>query len=166
MICQNCGKRDAVTHITQITEGAATEIGLCEVCALEKGIQLKTAISGEALLGGFLATIWKGADLEADEMVVSGPCSGCGATFADFRQTGRFGCAQCWRTFEPAVRILLRRYHGSTHHVGRAPSGSPRGDELSPQELADQLREQLHQAVESENFEVAAQLRDRLKELP
>ncbi len=166
MICQHCGKRDAVTHVTQITEGEAKQVGLCEVCALEKGIEVKAPVSGEALLGGFLATIWKGADLEAHEMVASGPCSGCGATFTDFKETGRFGCAQCWRTFEPAVRILLRRYHGSTHHVGRAPSGRALTEEFSPQEAADQLREQLRQAVESEDFEMAAQLRDRLKELP
>ena len=86
------------------------------------------------------------------------------ATFADFRESGRLGCADCWLTFEAPLRVLLRRYHGSTAHHGRRESGS--GPPNRPvEELARELREQLRLAVESENFELAAELRDRLKEL-
>ena len=89
-------------------------------------------------------------------------CPTCGATLKDFRDSGRLGCAECYRSFEPQLRDLLRRLHGSTHHVGErytAPGGEPVSEERSQQDL----REQLRLAVETENFELAAELRDRLR---
>jgi protein arginine kinase activator len=60
------------------------------------------------------------------------------------------------------LRELLRRLHGSTHHLGE------RYAETAPvpsagQAQAAELREQLRLAVETENFELAAELRDRLR---
>jgi protein arginine kinase activator len=89
-------------------------------------------------------------------------CTRCGATFQDFRETGRLGCSDCYRTFEPALRDLLRRLHGSTHHLGeRYAEREPAADVA--REQAAELREQLRLAVETENFELAAELRDRLR---
>jgi protein arginine kinase activator len=166
MTCGECGNREAVVTLTQVVEGEARTVGLCEACAAEKGIQ--TAGSAEQTpLGGFLSALWKGAEPgAAGEPAAAGMCSGCGATFADFRETGRLGCAQCYVTFEPALRVLLRRYHGSTHHHGRRQlplEGEPRE---AGADLAAALKEQLRLAIETENFELAAELRDRLKDLP
>ncbi len=95
-------------------------------------------------------------------------CARCGGTFQDFRETGRLGCPDCYRSFEAPLRDLLRRLHGSTHHLGeryaeREPATAAAA--AASTERAAALREQLRLAVETENFELAAELRDRLRVL-
>ncbi|HZF53099.1 MAG TPA: UvrB/UvrC motif-containing protein, partial [Polyangiaceae bacterium] len=89
-------------------------------------------------------------------------CHFCGATARDFRQSGRVGCARCYGAFERSLRELLRRLHGNSRHTGR------RYDPPAPEllEKASQvgiLRERLRRAIEAEQFELAAELRDRLR---
>ncbi|MGH7658753.1 MAG: UvrB/UvrC motif-containing protein, partial [Gemmatimonadales bacterium] len=106
---------------------------------------------------------WKGT-LPTDPGLDAVRCDGCGATLEDFRDTGRLGCPECYRTFSGPLGDLLRRLHGATRHVGeryRAP-GSAEPTNGSPG-LERELRERLRVAVESENFELAAQLRDQLR---
>jgi protein arginine kinase activator len=162
--CDECGERDVVVRVTHVVEGEAREIKLCERCAAEKGIQTTASIT-QTPLGGFLNALWKTADPAATEAGIPGHCPGCGASFADFRETGRLGCADCYHSFEAPLRILIRRYHGSTHHHGRrhVPAGAMPA--LPQQDLVAGIREQLRLAVSAENFELAAELRDRLKEL-
>lgn len=164
MTCTACGEREAVVTLTQVVEGEARTVGLCGPCAAEKGIQ--TAAEAEQTpLGGFLSAMWKGEDPAAPpDLSPAGRCPGCGATFADFRQSGRLGCGRCYEAFEGSLRLLLRRYHGATHHHGRRPELAPGGPDPTP-ELIVRLRAELQDAVASEDFERAAQLRDRLREL-
>ncbi len=89
-------------------------------------------------------------------------CARCGSSLKDFHETGRLGCPDCWRTFEIPLRDLLRRLHGSTHHLGERYAETvtpPAAGGIN----AAELREQLRLAVETENFELAAELRDRLR---
>lgn len=163
MTCGECGEREAVVTLTQVIEGTVRTIGLCERCAADKGIQT-TATVEQTPLGGFLSALWKAEGAAAEGLIPGERCPGCGASFGDFRETGRLGCAECWQTFEPALRHLVRRYHGSTVHHGQrhvAPGTGPgrRDDAVAA------LREQLRLAIAAENFELAAELRDRLKEL-
>jgi protein arginine kinase activator len=161
MKCHSCGEREGVVSLTQIVEGDVRTIALCAQCASEKGIETATGL-GDTPLGGFLAALGEGAaGAQGDP---GGPvCSGCGASLRDFRETGRVGCAECYRSFETPLRELLRRLHGSTHHSGMryasAGASSP-----EPGVDSQELREQLKRAIESEQFELAAELRDRLRE--
>ena len=91
-------------------------------------------------------------------------CPRCGGSLQDFRESGRLGCPECYRAFETPLRDLLRRLHGSTQHLGERYAdhvGAPADSRI---DTAD-LREQLRLAVETENFELAAELRDRLRVL-
>jgi protein arginine kinase activator len=99
-------------------------------------------------------------------------CPGCGATLQDFREAGRLGCGECYATFGVELRDLLRRLHGSTTHVGegyRAPGEAEvtvPGEEIAvTEDPADALRVRLRAAVAAEDFELAAELRDRLRSL-
>ncbi len=164
--CDECGEREVVVRVTHVVDGESRELRLCEQCAADKGIQTSASVA-QTPLGGFLDALWKTAEPGAPEPAVGAVCAGCGATFTEFRESGRLGCAECYRTFEPQLRNLIRRYHGSTHHHGRrhvAPGGEPAGDR-SQSDVVAGLREQLRLAVVAENFELAAELRDRLKAL-
>lgn len=157
MKCDACGERDAVVHLTQIEDAEVTTVHLCERCAAERGVEPPAA--GKTPLGSFLAAMGTAPDTAA-ELVEQ--CPVCGATLATFRETGRLGCAECWNTFEGPLRELVRRLHGSTVHVGERYVSS--GDtSAAPDRLEEELRERLKVAIETENFELAAELRDRLR---
>ena len=89
-------------------------------------------------------------------------CSFCSATLADFRATGRLGCAHCYETFETSLRDLLRRVHGNSRHIGRRYV-APLPSELPHVSNATELRDRLKRAIEAEQFELAADLRDKLR---
>ncbi|HWO90145.1 MAG TPA: UvrB/UvrC motif-containing protein [Gemmatimonadales bacterium] len=167
MKCENCGERDAVIHLTQIQDSQVTTLHLCEPCAAEKGVDTGATVA-KFPLGDFLASLGKVGS--APEVGVDIACEGCGATLADFRATGRLGCARCYDSFEAHLRDLLRRLHGSSVHAGEPYHGAAAPEGRKPRradrdtDLA-RLKEQLRRAVEAENFELAAELRDKIRVL-
>jgi protein arginine kinase activator len=163
MQCQECGQNEAVVHLTQIVDTDVTTRHLCEACAAEKGIE-----SGAALplgtVGDFLSTMGKGvgAGFPGMEDAPHATCPTCGMTMQELRDLGRLGCVDCYQAFEKPLRELLRRLHGSTTHVGERYQ--PPGDEVEqPVAQVADLKEQLKVAIDTENFELAAELRDRLR---
>jgi protein arginine kinase activator len=165
MTCQQCETREAVILLKKVEGGEVRVLHLCERCAAERGVPAGEE-AAKTPLGAFLAAM--GSDVAADSPLTSGAalaeCAECGATLQDFRRTGRLGCAHCWATFEGPLRGLVRRVHGATHHVGEfyvRPGAEP----MDPAALIRRLREQLALAVSGENFELAAELRDRLRGL-
>ncbi len=160
MSCDQCGEREAVIHLTQIVKEQVTTLHLCERCAAEKGVD-SPAAAAKTPLGSFLAAMGKGAE-QLPAPRTGDTCARCGGTFQDFRETGRLGCSDCYRTFETPLRDLLRRLHGSTHHLGERYAEREPGAAAAGEQMAN-LREQLRLAVETENFELAAELRDRLR---
>jgi len=135
---------------------------LCETCAGEAGLGTPGTAAKEPLTD-FLAQLGSEQD-EAGGGSAPEPCPFCGTTAVEFRQTGRLGCSQCYSHFEPQLRKLLRRVHGSTHHAGKLylNEGSDVGDRLA---RISSMRRRLQRAIETEDFESAAELRDRIHEL-
>ncbi|HXY20066.1 MAG TPA: UvrB/UvrC motif-containing protein [Gemmatimonadales bacterium] len=166
MVCDNCGEREAAIHLTQIVDNTVTTMHLCEQCAAAKGVETGASVA-KFPLGDFLASLGKPGSSQAAEGGADAACPACGGTLQDFRQTGRLGCARCYTTFEAHLRDLLRRLHGSSQHVGEryAATAAPAEPATGPARAVGELREQLRRAIESENFELAAELRDRLKVL-
>lgn len=163
MKCTVCGEREGVVSLTQIEDGEVRTGSLCARCAAEKGLHTGTA-AAETPLGGFLAALGEGIDRDAPGPGLTGErCPGCGASILDFRDTGRVGCARCYETFDAPLRELLRRLHGSTHHTGTRSThpGAPDAPPGTPP--AAEIRERLRRAVEAEQFELAAELRDLLR---
>jgi protein arginine kinase activator len=160
MSCDQCREREAVIHLTQIVNEQVTTLHLCEKCAAEKGVE-SPGSAVKTPLGTFLAAMGKGAEQQSPAARTGETCARCGATFQDFRESGRLGCPDCYRAFETPLRDLLRRLHGSTHHIGERYA--EREPTVAATEQTADLREQLRLAVETENFELAAELRDRLR---
>ena len=105
-----------------------------------------------------------GEEREKDELDVGHKCSFCGLTFGQFRETGRLGCPHCYQTFEAHLRRLLRRIHGSVQHVGKVYlPPDPTASEM--EKRLDGLRRKLHRAIEAEDFERAAEVRDQIRSL-
>ncbi len=161
-LCDHCGEREAVIHLTQVVNDSVTTVHLCETCAAERGVDTAAHIA-KYPLGDFLATLGEGT---GETAAAGDVCPGCGATLDHFRRTGRLGCARCYATFAPALRELLRRLHGSTRHKGEryAGAGAEGGPGVPAGTLTD-LRERLRRAVETEDVEEAARLRDAIRGL-
>jgi len=161
MLCDNCSQADAVVHLTQIVNNQMSVCHLCEKCAAAKGLEASEAPTNFPLTD-FLAQM--GGEETAEGSADPGRCGFCGLTFSDFRDTGRLGCPHCWATFEGHLRGLLRRIHGGTSHVGKVylppdPTASEREKRL------EGLRRRLQRAVDQEDFERAAELRDQIRAL-
>ncbi len=161
MSCDQCREREAVIHLTQIVNEQVTTLHLCERCAAEKGVESPGAVA-KTPLGTFLAAMGKDAPEQTPAPRSGESCARCGASLQDFRESGRLGCSECYHSFETPLRDLLRRLHGSTHHMGERYADRGTGTPTNGHQEAD-LREQLRLAVETENFELAAELRDRLR---
>ena len=164
MLCDNCKERDAIINLTQVEHDSKVTLHLCEQCAQQKGVETGGAVM-KSPLGNFLGALGKGAAL-----VPAGAdgvrCPACGSSLRDFRDTGRLGCDECYVSFDAHLRDLLRRLHGSSQHVGeRYALPGVAGSDADPRSELLELKAQLRRAVEGENFELAAELRDRIRVL-
>ena len=161
MVCDQCHERDAVLNLTQIVEDAVTQLHLCEKCAAERGIEATVTMPKSTPLGDFLQAVQQQAvQMPGD----AARCSYCGTSLRDFRASGRLGCAQCYGAFEQSLRDLLRRVHGSVQHVGRQYA-VPNPHLLERDAALGDLRAKLSDAIEREEFESAATLRDKIRTL-
>ena len=164
MLCDNCNEREAAVHLQQVKDNAVSSMHLCHQCAAEKGVET-AAGAVKFPLSDFLASMGKDSSASGTTEDSDEECRFCGATLKDFRETGRLGCPRCYDIFENQLRDLLRRLHGSSHHVGEAYVVADSGQGDQQDEQAADMRKRLRQAVETENFELAAELRDRLRTL-
>ena len=162
MLCDNCRERDAVVQLVQVTGEGKRHLHLCEKCAAEKGVETTTA-TPKAPISDFLKAVQQqlgpgagGADAVR--------CTFCLLTFREFQSSGRLGCAYCYSHFETALRDLLRRVHGSSRHVGKRYD-PPRPDLMERASTLGELKDRLRRAIEQEQFELAADLRDRIRVL-
>lgn len=167
MICQECGDNPAKLHFTKIINGEKTEIHICEECAKEKGDFFAGSGNGFSihnLLSGLLdfepaSPNAVGSQTQAQPL----RCDRCGLTYSQFRQLGRFGCNECYSKFSERLEPVLKRVHGNTEHVGKIPKRV--GGLVKFRRQLDHLRRDLQRAIEKEEFEQAARLRDQIREL-
>ena len=153
--CQLCSK-PATVHFTQIVNNKVHKIDLCEACAQAKGVTDPSGFS--------LADLLVKAALNPEQVPGSGlRCETCGFTQGDFKKHGRFGCPECYKTFEAMVDPMLEGMHKGTKHIGKRPQGIEEGPNLS--ERLNQLETDLHEAIRSERYEDAAKYRDEITQV-
>lgn len=158
MLCENCGKNIATTHIKRSVNGVNTEKHLCSACAQKLGFSA-------GFSGGFadiLASMFGDTLPEQTENEKICPC--CKSSFSDIVKTGKMGCPECYNTFLDRMLPYLKRIHGNVRHIGRIPN-------MSPLAVADNetrilsLRRELNRLIENEEFENAAKVRDEIRSL-
>ena len=160
MLCQICGKNPASVHFTEIHDNKMSEIHVCERCAEEKGMHTP-AQQHKFEIADLLAGMVDAMTHTEEERVGHVQCPRCGLQYSSFKETGRLGCSECYTAFQFQLRPLLRRIHGDTHHRGKAPThGGAAG--AGAREI-QRLHDDLQRAVESEEFEKAAGIRDEIR---
>ena len=162
MQCDICGKKKATVHLTEIVDEQMSEMHLCEDCAREKNVQMEQQFGLADLLAG-LADFGKQSK-DAEKIKIK--CATCTLSYEDFRKFGRLGCSECYNSFKEHLGTLLKKIHGSNRHLGKTPLRN----QVPPlknnkKDSMDDLKDQLQQAIRAENFEKAAQLRDKIHEL-
>ena len=159
MLCDLCSKNQATVHLTEIIDEQMSELHLCEECARKKSVQMEQQFGLADLLAGL-------AEFEKPDEAVEATrlkCSNCGLSYQEFKRIGRLGCSECYSSFKKYLMPLLKRIHGSIQHLGKSPyklvTKTKKKLDLS------ELRKMLHSAIEKEEFEEAARLRDKIREL-
>ena len=158
MFCENCKNKAATFHVTEIVGSEKKQIHLCEDCAREKNIALPTGSLNDFLTGLFEAH----AEKEIPEL--SGVrCPVCGIDYSEVRTGGGLGCSRDYSVFRKGLLPFLERIHGSTRHKGKVPMNA--GKHLVNSRKLIQLRRELNKAVDAEEYEKAAGLRDQITDL-
>jgi protein arginine kinase activator len=158
MKCDLCEK-PAVVHEVTVRNGIKKEVHLCESHARDAGITLPGTQPINQLLTQFVISNASKPAAKA----TSKACPGCDLTFAQFRQTGKVGCFECYDAFAELGPLIERAQAGGTHHSGKTPRRA--GATIDRQLMIQKLVRELDHAVAAEQYERAAQLRDHLNTL-
>ncbi len=165
-MCESCGVQPASVHVARLEDGRLTTSDLCQSCAQSLGEEMGGSglvFALPAAVGRFLGSIMGAEPQEVDE-VDEGPdlmCGVCGTTTSDVRESGLLGCASCYDLFE--VYETEEPADEPLEHLGKVPARSPQGATDRREVL--RLRRMLRELVDSERYEEAAGVRDRLSEL-
>ncbi len=155
--CRQCANQ-ATLHITEVMEGHASEIHLCEKCARDylDDSESNESDSVAADLAAKLEELHAASDEDLDGLT----CSGCGITTSEFREVGRLGCPFCYDEFREQLKPLLEKIHEELTHTGKRPSRT--AVSLDDQSRVLQLRNKQREAIRQEDYETAATLRDEI----
>jgi protein arginine kinase activator len=163
MKCQICKKNSAHIIFTKIVNNEKITVNICNECAKLQGITLKISTSATPQTELSLESEPRESIIDKDRHEKDLSCEMCGLTFADFKEKGFFGCDHCHITFGTYFIGLLQQIHGSTAHKGKTPLSI--SSEIELKNHLRRLRKRLKKCIESEEFERAAELRDKITHL-
>ena len=163
MICQICGKHNASMLVRQIIDGKAKELYLCRACAKKHHIysdDKEMSLSLKAIFDGFLPKL--GGKEETSDGTRPPVCPDCGMPLSRVKEKKIIGCSRCFFYFRDTVLKLMLETSGEVFYAGNLPK---QPETFSGTAVSVQyLEEELQKAVENEEYELAAYLRDKIKE--
>lgn len=180
MLCDNCGKREANVKYSENINGRKRELNLCQSCSEKLGIghmDFSMPINVASFLGDFMEDFMTPEYMPFLNEMKAITCNHCGNSFDDIINTGKFGCADCYTTFEDRIDPILKRMQGSNRHVGRIgkvldnkieqkmKQKEAKKEEKKEMTKLEKLQEELKKAIQEERYEEAAKLRDEIKKL-
>ena len=161
MLCQKCGVNHATTHIRKSINGLQEELVLCTNCAKQLGYNQLSFFTG-----GLLGSLFSGelADKTAANAI---RCPFCGTSFEEIARSGQVGCEDCYRNFRGRLTPTIEKLHGKAGHTGKIPFNRQKEAPIEKEEKdpLTKLKEDLAAAIEAQEFEQAAILRDKIKEM-
>ena len=168
MLCQSCKKNQATTHIKNIVNGELTEMHLCSECAAKQGYSnvFDHMFDIGSFMSGFMGE-------PSFALATEKHCPNCGITFSQITKSGRVGCAKCYDVFYDRLIPSIKRIHGNTFHAGKrlrkpqlkSGENHTSNAEVSQKSELERLSSELQNAVKNQEFEKAAQLRDKINAL-
>jgi protein arginine kinase activator len=160
MLCQICKVNEATVRYTEIISGGLTEIHLCQKCVQSEDKTIGADFGFAGLCAAAQPKVEAPSVAESD---ASQKCTCCGISFGDVMSKGRLGCAECYTTFKEQLAPLIEKVHGATQHMGKIPSEKDGLHQIRSKLM--RCRGKLRKAIELENYEEAAQLRDLIREI-
>jgi protein arginine kinase activator len=150
--CSDCTKKTTI-HFTQIINNKVYKLDMCEDCPMKKEVIDPGSFSLTEIFG-----------VESGSGKPKGlVCNTCGLTDDEFEKRGRFGCPDCYTSFEPTIRTMIKDMHYGTRHTGKKARLAVKRVDLNGQ--IQQLKSELNDAVRREDFEQAAVIRDKIIDL-
>jgi protein arginine kinase activator len=163
MLCQRCKKNEATVHFKQTVNGVKSEMLLCSQCAGGEG---KYPFFQDDLFSGFFSDSILGMRRAEDQK----KCPACGLTRRELASSGRAGCAKCYEFFAPELDKIIYGIHGNARHNGSVPG--THAERIEKQKQIDAIKDQIEalrkeqqEAIAEQNYEKAAELRDKIKAL-
>lgn len=150
MLCTHCKKEQATFFYTQNINGKESSAALCPACAKNAGI-------GNA---GIFSPLFSSHAQREAKPASSKRCNLCGLQWSDILSMGKVGCPTCYNTFRTELEETIRSIHGGAKHYAKPTEATRENKEISEEE---KLRTALAKAIETENYEEAARIRDILK---
>lgn len=176
MLCQNCGKREATFHYKSNDNGHISERHLCSECAKKEGYSTENSFaafnpfgmidslfsnSSDSMFEGILGNMLGSSPIST--LKDTAICPKCGMRFSDFRNIGRLGCSECYSVFSNSLYPTIKQIHGNTRHSGKFPEGI--SEKAANENKLKTLKNQLEKAIEKQEYEQAAHIRDAIREL-
>lgn len=156
MLCQYCKEREATIHMTQSVNGVISKVDMCAQCANKQNLNFMDNFGFSNLFSEFFSH--KASIQDAFDMI----CPSCNGSFQRFRENKLVGCEDCYTTFSEQMEPIVLDVQGSTIHEGKIPSHAD--EKVREAHELKQMKKELDDAVAREDYEKAAELRDRMKE--
>lgn len=174
MLCQKCHKKTASVFISSIINGQETRIYLCDDCVKDYPLfnfNFQNPFSIKDVMDKFKIDEDPSIDQEKDSLLPVDNdskeedviCPNCYSTYNEYKQTGKLGCSRCYEAFEEKLKPVLKNIYGHEEYIGKIPKKDNSHIYISKEIRI--LREDLNRAVEQEEYEKAADIRDKIKEL-
>jgi len=160
MLCDNCKKREASVRYEESINGEKKKINLCSVCSKELGIL------GHNFMDNMFFSFFDEPLNIGYEKIKEEKCTKCGYTFSDYANTGLLGCDECYNTFENKLAPILKKLHGRSYHIKEEKHIKNDKEFIqNGKDDIENLKQELAKAIEKEEYENAAIIRDKIKAL-
>lgn len=167
MLCDICNKNEASIHVTKIINGNKQELNICTGCADKMGefnivpdMDIVSPFSFQNIVSGLMDYVNintsknKGLDLT---------CKNCGLTYRQFKEKGLLGCSECYTSFQETLLPVIKGVQGNIEHNGKIPKIS--GEKIRKKRDILNLKEELQKSIVLEEYERAAEIRDKIREI-
>lgn len=159
MVCQKCGKNQATTYYQHTINGKTTSVQLCSACAAEIGV---VGIFNPSLMGNmfseFLTNTFSIPSVSKNKL-----CEKCRSSLSEIMNSGKVGCDECYQTFGQELFPTIENIHGKSHHIGKISASAD--SKVKKRAEMQQLKTELSEAIARQEFEKAAELRDKINSI-
>lgn len=164
MLCERCGKNKANVKVVKNLNNTIKELWVCSKCAkLEFTLDTNYDKDIDKLLRGFIESIIQNKSEKNRDEVKKVKCENCGTNYDYISKNWKFGCEKCYKYFGNSLNEKLSKDNIKNRHFGKFPEIEEYI--LSNKKRIIKLKCDLEDAIATEDYEEAANIRDKIKDL-